>query len=77
MKEADITSILFEGREPTTEEIRKEKLWKKATQEAYKLVGSESPIKLLRKTEEMFRDYLKTENLTDDDYRVDEERLKQ
>ncbi|VVB80364.1 Uncharacterised protein [uncultured archaeon] len=77
MTDQDITDLLFEGREPTEEEKRKEELWRKATQRAYKLVGSESPMRFLRKTEEMFRGYLKTENLHDDDYHVDGERLRQ
>ena len=54
----DITNLLFPLEEPSQESIKEWELWSKATDEAYELVGSKSPIALLHKTQEIYNNYL-------------------
>jgi hypothetical protein len=54
----DLTELLFLLEEPSREELAKYELYQKATQEAFSLVGSSSPMALLRKTEEIYKKYL-------------------
>lgn len=52
----DITELLF-PLEESEEDGREWELWKKATDEAYEIVGSQSPMELLRKAEELYNKY--------------------
>ncbi len=54
----DITDLLFPLAPPTSREILEEQLYRKATQEAASIVGTASPMALLRKTEEIYSSYL-------------------
>ncbi len=47
--------------EESEESVKEWDLWTKATDEAYKLVGFGSPMNLLRKTEEIYNNYLQKE----------------
>ena len=54
----DISDLLFPGEEPSSEEVRQQELYFRASQEAFRLVGRSSPLNLLRKTEEIYNKYL-------------------
>ena len=55
----DISDLLFMGDESLTpEQIRETELWDRATQEAIRIVGYESPMKILSKTEELYSKYI-------------------
>lgn len=55
-QDQDITNLLF-PLEESDESVIEWELWSKATDEAYKLVGSKSPITLLNKTQEIYNNY--------------------
>jgi hypothetical protein len=55
----DITDLLFQEKKSSLKELRKQQLYAQASEEAVKLVGSASPIRLLRKTEELYHRYLR------------------
>ena len=67
--EHDITDLLFPLGEQTPEDKRKLELWNLATSKAYELTGSVSPILLLSKTNEFYKNYLHAENLPYDEVR--------
>jgi hypothetical protein len=56
----DITNFLFPLEESDTA-VKEWELWSKATDEAYKLVGSKSSIELLHKTQEIYNNYAREE----------------
>jgi hypothetical protein len=55
----DITELLFPQGDLNKREKLELELWQKATDEASKRVGLKSPLALLRKTEEIYKNYLK------------------
>lgn len=66
-KTKDITNLLFPEKELTIEEERRISLYMSAGEEAYKLVDIKTPINLYNKTIELYKGYLKKENLKYDE----------
>jgi hypothetical protein len=54
----DITELLFSLEEPSLEDLEKYELYSRASEEAVKLVGTLSPIRLLNKTNQLYEKYL-------------------
>ena len=59
----DITELLFPMPEETDLGRKLLGLWSRASEEAFKLVGSSSPIALIDKTREIYRTYLESEKI--------------
>lgn len=54
----DITELLFSLKDLSEEDLRQQEIYSRATKEAAKLVGTTSPMVLLRKTEELYKKYI-------------------
>jgi hypothetical protein len=65
----DITDLLFPEVDLTAEEEKRGDLYRLACEEADKIVSIKTPINLYNKTLELYKDYLKKENLKYDEER--------
>jgi hypothetical protein len=68
-QQIDITELLFPMQEETDLGRKLLNLWSRASEEAFKLVGSSSPIALIDKTRAIYRTYLESEGIEYDEER--------
>ncbi len=67
--EIDITEAIFPLEDLTPEEKKRYELYSLATEEAETIVGTISPVLLAKKTNEIYKTYLQSQNLVYDEER--------
>lgn len=65
----DITDLIFPPKPITSEGMKRLELWSKASEEAFKQLDGKSPMKLFKKAEEIYKQYLIENKIEYDDRR--------